>query len=137
MENNKKIPEELLNLLHNIKAEDLQYGGEIRLHDEADVAEMIVEVPLGRYEELLEDSTRFKIMKTDYESRGKIDEEVAQAVMGATKNEYREKADRYFDQYWNEKEKRERLEKQVNTLKAEVEALKAKPEPEQKEDQDE
>ena len=136
-DNKKKIPEGLLEALHRIKAEDLQYGGEIKIVDEAETAEMTVEVPLGRYEDLLENSVRFKILKTDYESRGKIDEDVAQAVMGATKNEYREKADRYFDQYWQEKEKRERLEKQVANLKAEIDGLKAKPESDQKEDQDE
>lgn len=114
MENNKKIPEELLDLLHNIKAEDLQYGGEIKIAKEVEGEDMIyVEVPLDKYEKMISIVVRFMIMKEDFEKRGDLDKDVFRAVMGATENAAKERADQYWTYYSREKERREAIEKRL------------------------
>ena len=113
-ENKKKIPEGLLEALHKVKAEDLQYGGEIKIVDEAETADlMTVEVPLAKYEEMIALVVRFNIMKEDFEKRGDLDKDVFRAVMGATENAAKERADQYWTYYSREKERREAIEKRL------------------------
>ena len=113
-ENKKKIPEELLDLLHNVKAEDLQYGGEIKIAKEVEGEDMIyVEVPLDKYEKMISIVERFTIMKEDFEKRGDLDKDVFRAVMGATENAAKERADQYWTYYSREKERREAIEKRL------------------------
>lgn len=112
-DNKKKIPEGLLEARYKVKAEDLQYGREILVADEAETAEMTVEVPLVKYEEMIALVVRFNIMKEDFEKRGDLDKDVFRAVMGATENAAKERADQYWTYYSREKERREAIEKRL------------------------
>ena len=77
--NGKKIPEGLLDALHNIKEEDLKFGGVINVPE---TGELIIEVPLARYEELMKKATKLDLLTERFRATEKVEEEVVRAVTG-------------------------------------------------------
>lgn len=68
MEENKKIPKGLIEALHNIREEDLKYGGTLNL-EETEEAEMLVPIERSEYEKLLTAKVVLGIIHRDARKR--------------------------------------------------------------------
>lgn len=123
----KKLPEGLLDALHNLKEEDLHYGGTLELTKETETEELFIEVPLNRYEELMQKSAAFDILTAAVRRKGEVSAEIVWAVTGADPEvpikELKELADKYWGYYSKEREKTEQLQMKVVKLQQMVDAL--------------
>ena len=139
MENNeKKLPEGLLDALHNLKEEDLKYGGTIQINDDSENVleeELVIEVPLSRYEELMQKATAFDILTASVRRKGEVSAEIVWAVTGSDPDvpikKLKEESDKYWGYYTKEREKNEQLQKKVDKLQQMVDALSCAEEPEE------
>lgn len=68
MEENRKVPKGLIEALHNIKEEDLKYGGTFNL-EETEEAEMLVPIERSEYEKLLTAKVVLGIINRDAKKR--------------------------------------------------------------------
>lgn len=135
MENNeKKLPKGLLEALHNLKEEDLHYGGTLEMTSEEEEG-LIIEVPLSRYEEMMQKATAFDILTAAVRRKGEVSAEIVWAVTGADPDvpikELKEQSDKYWGYYTKEREKNEQLQKKVEKLQQMVDALSCAEEPEE------
>lgn len=147
MEDNKKMDtEKMVEILHNIKAEDLKqlpsggflFGDLPKFDcDECEEAELefepTVEVELSRYDELMAKATAFDILTAAMKRKGEVSDDIVWAVTGAEPEpeikKLQQKSDDYWRYYTKEKEKTEELQALVVKLRKEIEVLEAQPAP--------
>ena len=132
----KMTKEQLVEMLHNIKPEDLHYGGKPDVTEEDETCEcceecidkeMLIPVPVSRYEELFAKATALDILSAALKRKGEVSEDIVWAVTGAEVDiqvrNLKQKADDYWGYYSEEKKKTEALEAKVKDLQKYIDSL--------------